>query len=80
MQSVDLEPGDFFIMYTDGITDAQNKKEELYTEQRLLEVLQASQHDYSEALLNDIIGGIETFIGGADQYDDMTLIALKIKD
>ncbi len=80
VQSVNLEKGDFFVLFTDGITDAQNKADELYTEKRLMEVLQTAQHDNPQALLNNIIQAIESFTGGADQYDDMTLIVLKIKD
>ena len=80
VQSVDLFPGDFLIMYTDGITDAQNMNEELYTESRLREVIETSQHKIPEILVKDIIGGVEVFTSGAEQYDDMTLIVMRVKD
>ena len=79
VKMIDLHPGDFIVMYTDGITEAQNKQEELYTEERLVEIIKASNFDNPEALSNEIISGVEEFTGGADQYDDMTMIVIKIK-
>ncbi len=79
VKEIDLFPDDFLILYTDGITDAQNVAQELYGEHRFMKVLTASQHIFPDALLNEIIGGIQAFTGGADQYDDMTLIIMKVK-
>ena len=65
------------ILYTDGITDATNDNDECYGEDRLLEFFKKfkSDNDPIIPLLNDI----DDFIGKQEQFDDMTLINLKIK-
>ncbi len=79
VKTIDLSPGDLIIMYTDGITDAQNRAQELYTEKRLHDLLVATSEQLPDPLIKEIIAGIEAFMGGADQYDDMTLIIMKVK-
>lgn len=66
------------ILYTDGITDANNKDDEMYGENRLLEFFNRfkSNSNPITPLLNDI----NNFTKDAEQYDDMTLLYLKIKD
>ena len=65
------------ILYTDGITDANNIKNEMYGEDRLLKFLNEFESDNNPIvpLLNDI----NNFTENAEQYDDMTLLYLKIK-
>lgn len=62
------------ILYTDGITDAQNNKKELYGEKRLINVLNNIEYDH----IPELIRNIEEYCGDEEQYDDMTLIYLKI--
>lgn len=73
-----LQPGDCLILYTDGVTEAFNKKEEQFTQERLEEALSLSR---SGGPLAELIGGllekIKTFSDGAPQSDDITLMALK---
>ena len=66
------------VAYTDGITDANNKNNEMYGEERLLKFFNEfkSDEDPIVPLLNDI----NTFTEGNDQFDDMTLLYLKIKN
>lgn len=79
VRTVPLKRGDFILLYTDGITEAQNTQGELYTEKRLIEVLTRSKHDYAETLLHEIMEEIQMFTKDADQYDDMTFLIFKIK-
>ena len=69
---------DEIILYTDGITDANNIDNEMYSEERLLNFMNRfkSNNDLIRPLLNDI----SRFTKGAEQYDDMTLVYLKIKN
>ena len=65
------------VLYTDGITDANNNDNEMYSESRLLNFFNGFEKDTDpiKPLLNDI----HSFTEDAEQYDDMTLLYLKIK-
>ena len=75
LQEVDLT--DELVLYTDGITDANNKDDSMYGEERLLNFFNGfkSDDDPIEPLLNDI----HNFTKDKEQFDDMTLLYLKIK-
>ena len=65
------------ILYTDGITDAQNKDNELYGETRLLNFLNNQQSN--ENILTKLIENINEFSKEEEQFDDMTLLILTLK-
>ena len=69
---------DELVVYTDGITDANNNGNEMYGEDRLLNFFNEFKRDSDpiRPLLNDING----FTQDTEQYDDMTLLYLKIKE
>jgi sigma-B regulation protein RsbU (phosphoserine phosphatase) len=72
-----LAPGDILIMYTDGLTEAQNKQEILFSEERVEKTAQAnlgrSAQEIQEAMLEEVHG----FVGDAPRSDDLTLVILK---
>ena len=69
---------DELVIYTDGITDATNvQDDEMYGEERLLNFLNELKNDDNPIL--PLLDNINSFTKGADQYDDMTLLYLKIK-
>lgn len=75
--NVQLQAGDHFVIYTDGITEAMNDQAEPYGDDRLLELLVGRQ-EMSAMLLNQyIVGDVEQFVSGAEQSDDITLMTLK---
>ncbi|GAB4580445.1 MAG: hypothetical protein Fur0022_31860 [Anaerolineales bacterium] len=75
--TVQIEPGDVLVLYTDGIPDAQNSDGEFFGEERLLEVAR-THADCSSAheLQTIIIEAVQAFIGDAPQFDDITLVVL----
>jgi serine phosphatase RsbU (regulator of sigma subunit) len=75
--TVQMDPGDVLVLYTDGIPDAQNADGEFYREERLIEVAR-SNADCSSAheLQTMIIESVQAFIGDEPQFDDITLIVL----
>ncbi|MBQ7705526.1 MAG: SpoIIE family protein phosphatase [Selenomonadaceae bacterium] len=78
-QSIKLEKGDLIFMYTDGVTEAMNKNEELYGEERLINCLNRSDKNFSvEELLNFVRADVNAHVNGAAQSDDITMLALKI--
>ena len=68
---------DELILYTDGITDATNDNDECYGEDRLLNFLNKIKID--DDPIKPILNDINNFIGKQEQFDDMTLITLKVK-
>lgn len=72
-----LEPGDIIYVYTDGVTEANNNKKELFGEQRLLDALNLSFDGSMETLDENIKESINLFIDGAQQFDDITMLSLK---
>jgi sigma-B regulation protein RsbU (phosphoserine phosphatase) len=75
--SLMLEPGDTLSMYTDGITDAENKNSELFEESHLEQVLLKNESLNAEGLTKAIISAVESFAEGMEQFDDMTLLTLR---
>lgn len=77
--NIPLKSGDAFIIYTDGVTEAMNRQEEEFTEERLAEVV-GKNVDLSAQQLNDtIVNELMEFTAGAEQHDDITLLTVKIK-
>ena len=72
-----LKPGDIIFLYTDGVTEAMNPDHQQYTDARLKKNLQ----DLKDKDIKDIIGrmreDIRTFAQGAEQSDDITMLALR---
>ncbi|MFN8473621.1 MAG: SpoIIE family protein phosphatase [Anaerolineae bacterium] len=76
-RSAAMAPGDTLVLYTDGVTEAINDRDEAFGEDRLVEVV-ASQRDLSaEALATRIVDAVGEFAAGHPQFDDITLVVLK---
>ncbi|HWQ54633.1 MAG TPA: SpoIIE family protein phosphatase [Bryobacteraceae bacterium] len=72
-----LEPGEAILLYTDGVTEAQDEAEKFYSERRLREVLRNMGPQTPEAMIRGVLEDVERFSGGAAQADDVTMLALK---
>ena len=70
--------GDCFIFYTDGFTEAMNKKMEEYGDERFAATVQNYVTRSSKEILEGIIRDVRIYIGKAKQHDDMTLVVVKI--
>jgi len=75
---IKLESGDVLYLYTDGVTEAMNRDRELFSEERLLAALNANKDLYSEDLLSAVKREVDTFVGEAEQTDDITMLTLKV--
>ncbi len=80
MQYVDYEislsPGDMLYIYTDGVTEATNEQDELYSEQRMVEALNRHTEENCEQLLHAMSKELQDFVKDAPQFDDITMLAL----
>jgi len=74
-----LEPGKVFLFYTDGFTEAVNKKGDEYGLDRMFAVSENYHSSTSQIIQDKMIEDINKFIGKAKQHDDMTMVVLKIK-
>ena len=68
---------DELVLYTDGIIDAHNKDEEMFGEERLLRFF--NEFKGNADAINHLLNEIDEFENGTEQFDDMTLLNLKIK-
>lgn len=75
--SVTLQPGDWLVVFTDGVVEAENQQQEEYGEGRLFAVLQGGLVYPPAALLNYIMGDLDRFVAKAPQHDDVTLMLLR---
>lgn len=69
-----LGPGDRLVLFSDGVTDAQNAAGEEFGESRLLEVLCTAGPPSAGALIDRVFAAIDRFAGNAPQFDDITLL------
>jgi len=72
-KAVQLARGDTLILYSDGITEAQNAQQEFFGEQRLLEVAQANLGRTAQEVQDALMAQVHQFMGDAPQFDDITL-------
>jgi len=77
-ETIPLNSGDLLLMFSDGITEAMNDREEEFGEQRLMALLGEHAQLDPEALMAEIVSQAQAFTGGTQQQDDMTLVAIKI--
>ena len=75
----ELNPGDRMFVYTDGLPEATNANKELYGTDRMLEVLNGDIDVTPKKLLENITESVDEFVGEADQFDDLTMLAFYYK-
>ncbi|HXV41719.1 MAG TPA: SpoIIE family protein phosphatase, partial [Anaerolineae bacterium] len=69
------------LFYTDGVIEAMNQAGELYGFERLEALVRSLAADLSpQALLEAILADVTTFVGAAEQHDDITMVAVKVID
>lgn len=72
-----LEPGELMLLYTDGVTEAMNRDEEFYGEERLRRALGAGEGRSAAAVLRELVEDVGRFTDGAEPSDDITLVAVR---
>ncbi|MFA5079971.1 MAG: SpoIIE family protein phosphatase [Dehalococcoidia bacterium] len=76
-QSISLKPGDTIFLYTDGVTEASDSNNRLYSETRLLKALTRAGDADTASLVMAVQEDIEAFVHDAPQADDITMLAIK---
>ncbi len=78
--SVALDPGDLILAYTDGVSEAMNPSDQEWGEQRLLDTAKSCLSLPAEQVTARIMAAADAFAAGAPQYDDMTLVIIKVQE
>jgi serine phosphatase RsbU (regulator of sigma subunit)/pSer/pThr/pTyr-binding forkhead associated (FHA) protein len=72
-----LEPGDKVIVYTDGVSEAQNRQGQFFETKRLELLLRANTGKSCDAMIQSLIASIESFTEGVPQSDDITAVVME---
>jgi sigma-B regulation protein RsbU (phosphoserine phosphatase) len=72
-----MHRGDLLVMYTDGVTEAINRNEEMFSEKRLRAVIEECHALPAAGIVGAIRRAVESFCGDEPQFDDITILVLK---
>ena len=72
-----LEPGEVLLLYTDGVTEAQDKTGALYSGERLAALLPAAPNGSADELVLSVFDDVRRFAADAEQADDITLLGIR---
>ena len=78
-KTISISPGDALFLYTDGITEACNNDFDEYGEDRLDLVLADNPQSSAQQLAEAVVGSVERFADGANQFDDITCLTLRLR-
>ncbi len=73
-----LHTGDDLVLYTDGVTEAENLEEEMYGEERLEQLLIEHRHASAREIEEHVYTSVKDFAAGASQTDDLTMVIVKM--
>ena len=73
-----LQAGDWLVIFTDGVIEARNERDEEYGEARLLELLRTGAASTPDELLRRLLSDVDSFVGATPQHDDITCMLVKI--
>ena len=73
----ELHPGDSLFVYTDGVAEATNANNELFGPERTLDALNTDPNAEPKAILANVMKAIDSFVAGAEQFDDITMLCFK---
>ncbi len=78
-KQIALVPGDILVFYTDGVTEARNREEEEFGEDRLMQAMEGPSTISAQSVLDSILDAVKDFSSDDFQPDDLTLVVLKVK-
>ncbi len=75
--TVTLAPGDWLVIFTDGVVEAENFRQEEFGEARLLTAIEAGKSTAPAEMLKRLMAELDLFVGNTPQHDDVTCMLLK---
>jgi serine phosphatase RsbU (regulator of sigma subunit)/anti-sigma regulatory factor (Ser/Thr protein kinase) len=79
-KGIALEPGDVLLLYSDGVTEAENSKGEVFGAQGLSDIMEVIHPASADDQLSVILNAVEVFCSGLPIRDDLTLVMLRVVD
>lgn len=77
-ETIRLENGEMFFLYTDGLTEAENSRKELFGDGRMLDVLKDAASGSVKECIERMEAAVAAFAGGVDQSDDLTMLGIRL--
>ena len=77
-KTIPLNPGDRFLIYTDGLTDATDPDKNMYSFNRLITLLSSDHDSTPEQLISIIMKDIKDFTQGSPYHDDLTILCMQV--
>jgi sigma-B regulation protein RsbU (phosphoserine phosphatase) len=77
--SATLAPGDLLVIFTDGVIEAVNERDQEFGEARLLDVLRVAPAESAAATLQRLTSAVDAFAGSARQHDDITCLVFRVE-
>jgi phosphoserine phosphatase RsbU/P len=74
---ITMRKGDLVLVYTDGVSEAMNAKEEEFGEDRLMQLVKPKLHRSASEISDVVLVGVEEFVQDAPQHDDITLVIVR---
>lgn len=78
-ETIPLQPADTLVIFSDGISEAQNEEGEDFGEERLAEVIGAAADTNAVGIIDRVMDAVHAFTGDRPQFDDMTILVVKRK-
>ena len=76
-QQTTIQSGTTIFLYTDGLTEAEEKDQDLFGKERMLETIEAGKTSDPETIINNMTNAVHLFVGDAEQSDDLTMLAIR---
>lgn len=78
-QECDIAKGTSIFLYTDGVTEAENNAKALYSDERLLNLLDKQRNSMPQTIVDILLADIDKHVNGAEQSDDITIMCVHYK-
>jgi sigma-B regulation protein RsbU (phosphoserine phosphatase) len=76
-ETVCVEPGGTLVLYTDGVTEAENQDGGFFSEKRLEELTECMKHRSAGEIATGIVDALDLFADGKEKTDDITLLTVR---
>ena len=76
---IQLEPQDTLVLFTDGVTEAEDRDNNPFGEERLMDAIRSHQNSSLGDLMQGVFGAVGKFTEGANQFDDITLLVVRYR-
>ena len=77
--TIQLQPGDLLFLYTDGVTEAMNERDELFGDKRMFDAINAVAPRHARGVITGMRSAVNAHVHGTPASDDVTMLALGLK-